>query len=534
MHNFRGCRWRVVGRPPRAKRLPAAAIIICLAGATLLWGCRDKMTSAAVGPPTTLRIGVALLGRGIPSMGVPAFVNSLTTESLMAIDWDGRPARRLVSHWETLHDARSVRLRLDPKVTFHDGSPVTAEIVRERLNSVIANSDSPPPLSFRSIVDIRVVDLLTVDLILQRPEAFLLTDLVDVRVPHPKIPAAGTGAYRLLEMSAAKPGERGGDHARLEAFAQYHRAKPQTDFIEVKGYSTQRHAWAALMRGEIDALHEVSPNAIDFVEAESSVETYAFLRGYYGLLGFNQRHPILKNREVRQALSHAVNREQIVKQVFRGRGQAAAGPVWPFHWAYSTGQKTYTYNPELARVRLDAAGFTLPRVASPSRMPSRFGFTCLIWANDARYESMALILQKQLFDIGVDMEVEAVPFEQFLERMATGAFDALLMEYTSGRSVGYIYNAWHSSQPNRYSPNTGYQGADRVLDRLRNATTQQEIRAAVGELQRTLYEDPPALFIAWPETSRAVSTAFEVPRDASPDVLGNIWRWRPRTEVARR
>jgi ABC-type transport system substrate-binding protein len=66
-----------------------------------------------------------------------------------------------------------------------------------------------------------------------------------------------------------------------------------------------------------------------------------------------------------------------------------------------------------------------------------------------------------------------------------------------------------------------------VLDRLRGATNDAETRAAVNDLQRRLYDDPPALFLAWPVVARAVSKDFEVPTEAGRDVMGSLWQWRP-------
>ena len=64
--------------------------------------------------------------------------------------------------------------------------------------------------------------------------------------------------------------------------------------IDVNVYPTQRNAWTALMRGDIDMLYEVSRDALDFVQAETTVKTYSFPRPYYIPLVFNVRHPVLQ------------------------------------------------------------------------------------------------------------------------------------------------------------------------------------------------------------------------------------------------
>ena len=61
----------------------------------------------------------------------------------------------------------------------------------------------------------------------------------------------------------------------------------------------------------------------------------------------------------------------------------------------------------------------------------------------------------------------------------------------------------------------------------RNARSDEETRTAIGDLLQTLYDDPPAIFVAWPVVARAVSEAFVVPDETGRDVMGSVWQWRP-------
>ena len=92
-----------------------------------------------------------------------------------------------------------------------------------------------------------------------------------VQLDHLDNSQIGIGPYRLTDQKDQR------DVARLEAFQDYYRGRPRTDRVELKAYRDQRSSWAALMRGEINAVHEVSPRRADFVEAESSIRTFAFL-----------------------------------------------------------------------------------------------------------------------------------------------------------------------------------------------------------------------------------------------------------------
>src|SRR3954469_10296842 len=131
------------------------------------------------------------------------------------------------------------------------------------------------------------------------------------------------------------------------------------------------------MRGEIDMLHEVSRDAAEFVEAETTVKTYSFPRPYYIPLGFNVQHPVLKQAAVRKAINEALDRTALVREGLNGRGRPADGPIWPEHWAHAATPERFLFNPDVARVRLDGAGLRV-QPQSDGSMPSRFRFTCLV------------------------------------------------------------------------------------------------------------------------------------------------------------
>ena len=72
---------------------------------------------------------------------------------------------------------------------------------------------------------------------------------------------------------------------------------------------------------------------------------------------------------------------------------------------------------------------------------------------------------------------------------------------------------------------SGYTGADDLLDALQRSTDDTEVRQAVGALSRRFYEDAPAAFIAWTEITRAISSRFVVPEAGGEDPFSKIWQW---------
>jgi hypothetical protein len=103
----------------------------------------------------------------------------------------------------------------------------------------------------------------------------------------------------------------------------------------------------------------------------------------------------------------------------------------------------------------------------------------------------------------------------------------VLLPIRGGTSISTAYGFWRSRSGEGTLLNSGYTGADAILDHLRTVRSDAEIRAAVADLQQRFYEDAPAVFLAWQQTTRAVDARIDVSDDAEPDVFRNIWRWRP-------
>src|SRR5688572_2665396 len=198
------------------------------------------------------------------------------------------------------------------------------------------------PLRRRGISAISADDELTLTLKFAQPFGFRLETLSDVRLSDENDLQLRTGPFKVVSS----------DPPVLEGFTDYYQGSPLVKRVTIKRYPSQRAALTAMMRGEVNFLHEVSREAIEFVQAGGDFRAYPFLRPYVIPLVFNLRNPILAKREVRVALNEAIDRDEVVRNAMRGHGEVAEGPFWPFHWAYTRGRYPSPYNPETAKVRL--------------------------------------------------------------------------------------------------------------------------------------------------------------------------------------
>lgn len=524
------------GLPLRGPRKWGPVTILVRAAVHFLASAPRGLVAAGVSPsPYVLILAVALAGCTSPSSaprptlphrlsigyagpdGRSELLLQLTTERLLRSTLDGRHEPQLAEHWAVDEDGLVVTLRLREGVRFHDGVELTAEIVKEALDAALA--DTSRVQAFPALANIEHVEIAgdRLQLHLERPSALLLDDL-GIRIQrgtatHP----IGTGPFALDRESEGS--------MTLVANRTYHRGRPSMDVVTVTAFPTVRTAWAAMMRGEIDFLFEVPIQAREFVAAESRIALFRTERPYAYMIRFNLRHPQLGQTQVRRALNHAVDRQAIIATALRGDGYPASG-VWASHWAYRGVERLYRYDPALADRMLSDAGYppTAAETGADDRMPARLRFRCLVPPDPIPYEATALLVQRQLYDVGVDMEVETVGSQELQRRLAEGTYDAALLPQNIGRSLSRPYVFWHSSQPNAV---LGYTAADSALEALRRAVTPDEVSEAASAFQAILYEDPPAIFIATPRQARAVHRRFNVTPAAGQDLMETVWRWQP-------
>ncbi|MBI2829146.1 MAG: ABC transporter substrate-binding protein [Acidobacteria bacterium] len=465
-----------------------------------------------------LTIGFPEGGVAGSGLGLGELTTALTLEGLTQVNMsvDGRALPRLAESWVWETGGRRLRLRIRAGVTFHDGTQLTSTVAAEALKRAIerpVNRALYP--SVTDITSVRPDGDLQLLLDLSRPSAFLPEDLsLLLSIGSRNV---GTGPFRLVG--------RDSDGVHLERFDRYYLGVPEIERIVIRPSDNLRTSWTRLLRGEVDMVTDVPPEAVEFIRNDD-IQVISFARSYQFLVAFNSAAPPFKSAVVRRALNAAINRDALIANVLQGHGEPATGPIWPKHWAYDGSIQPFGFDPRGAVSLLEAAGFRLPAQVRASELPpARLHFTCLVPADFSLLERIGLEVQKQLYDVGVDMQFQVLAPEEYDLRIREGRFEAVLVDITSGPTLARPHVFWGS--PRREGLHAfGYENAEavRLFDLLRTSTNEAAIRSAVSRLQRVLLEDPPALFLAWNQRARAVRRNFRV-AESGGDPLFTIWQW---------
>jgi peptide/nickel transport system substrate-binding protein len=391
-------------------------------------------------------------------------------------------------------------------VRLHDGTPLTAADVKRSLDAVVASpADRATSVCVGYIADVVAQGDFEVLVRLTQRCSYLLDDIewpVTRPAPDGKT-KLGTGPFSIVSSSA--------DEIALEANRNYYFGAPAIDRIVVRPYDALRTAWADMMRGRVDFLWEVGPDTAEFLRDQSTIDVRSFLSYYAYAVMLNSARPAFREPAVRRALNLAIDRATLVQQGLKGRGVAADGPVWPRYWARDRSALPMVYDPGAAAALLQA------RPGGPIE------FTCLVPANFSILERLALLVQRQLGDVGVRVRLESLPPDAFNTRIMSGNFDAAILSFLGGPSATVYHRFWHSPADSPRWNFWGYRNAlvDASLDAALEAADDGQFADAIHRFEAAVHDDPPAIFLAWNETVQAVSRRFSVP--AANEGRDAIW-----------
>ena len=490
-----------------------------LLAALALISCGQLTDRESTTSSDPLIIGVPEGTTGQPDAGVEQLANEIVLEGLTQVGIDGRAMPRLAQEWSWEADDRDradrrLRIKLRNDVYLHDGRHFDAQLAAEALAVALAsggNRAGYPALTLITAARPTGEFELVLDL---SDSASLIPE--DLTVPL-DIPV---GPYREVN--------RAGNTIEFERFDRYYLGRPSISHVTLRPFDTLRTTWASLLRGELDMVYDVPADAIDFIRNDD-VQVISVPRWYQFVVAFNSGRSPFQSRLVRQALNLAVNRQALIDNVLEGGGLPSAGPIWPRNWAYDKSIPPVPFDPAQAAALLDAAGFPLPDTRGDSPVaPARLRFVCLIPENFSVWERIALYVQRDLFNVGVDMQFKVVPFLEYNQLIAAGQFDAALIDLISGPTAERPYIFWRSAAKFKGAFNIfGYENvaAERAFNVLLSSTNEAAARSATSRLQRVMIDDPPALFLAWNERARALRRDIVIPNRAGQDPMWTLWSW---------
>ncbi|RMG61310.1 MAG: peptide-binding protein, partial [Deltaproteobacteria bacterium] len=264
-------------------------------------------------------------------------------------------------------------------------------------------------------------------------------------------------------------------------------------------------------------------------EFRKNFRKYRYLSFGYTYLGYNLRNPLFQDKKVRQALSYAINREEIIQGVLFGLGRVATGPYKPGTWAYNPNVKKYDYNPEKARKLLEEAGWKdVDGDGIREKDGKEFRFTIMTNQGNESRAKTAVLIQKYFKEVGVAVKIRVVEWAAFInEFIDKRRFEAVILGWSIGQDPDQ-YDIWHSSKTGPKELNfIGYKNpeVDELLEKGRRTFDREERKKYYWRFQEILAEEQPYNFLYVPEALPAVHRRFRGIEPAPAGIMHNFIHW---------
>lgn len=465
-------------------------------------------------------------------------IASLVFNGLVKYDRDMKVVGDLAESWDISEDGLEITFHLKKGVRWHDGHPFTAEDVFFTYQLTI-DPQTPTAYAgdFLRVKEVEVLDPHTIRVTYPEPfapalmswgSAVLPRHLLEgkdiTRVSFARHPV-GTGPYVFKEWKT-------GQKIVLVSNPDYFEGRPFVDGYIMRIIPDMATMFLELRAKGIDRMGLTPLQYTRQTENNlfrNNFNKYRYLSFSYTYLGYNLEHPLFRDRRVRQAISYAINKEELVEGVLLGLGQEAIGPFKPGTWPYNPDVKRYPYNPAKAREILARAGWQdsdgdglLDRDGSP------FAFEIITNQGNEVRAKCAEIIQRRLADIGIAVKIRVVEWAAFInEFINKKRFDATILGWTITLDPD-LYDVWHSSktQPGELNfVSFKNDEVDELLRKGRGTFDRKERKRCYDRIQEILAEEQPYTFLYVPDALPIISSRF---RGIDPAPIGighNFIRW---------
>ena len=269
---------------------------------------------------------------------------------------------------------------------------------------------------------------------------------------------------------------------------------PKLDQVIIRAIPDNSARLNALISGEVDMIDGIDPENTQQIEDDDNLQLLERPALNIGYLGFTVTREPFDDPLVRQALSHAVDKDAMVEGLLAGRAEPAKNAIPPVVEGYHDEVGTYDYDPEKAKELLAEAGY-----------PD--GFEMELWAMPVPRPYMpdankvAEYLQSNFADIGVTANIVSFEWATYLEKARAGEADTFILGWTgtNGDADDFLYSLWHENNIGSLN-STHYANEDfnQVLEEARSITDQEKRNELYKEAQEIMHEDPPIIPLVHP------------------------------------
>ena len=445
----------------------------------------------------------------------------------------------LAEKWDISDDNKVITFHLRKNVKWHDGEPFTAKDVEFTYKFMI--DEKTPTVydgDFRRVSDFKVIDDYTVQVTYDEPYAPALISWgmavlpshllqgVDITkselIRHP----IGTGPYKFKEWKT-------GEHILIEANPDYFDGEP---FLKQKLYRVipdTATIFLELLNGSVDMMGltplqwtKQTDNNPRFSE---NYTKYSYAGNAYTYIGYNMNNPLFADKRVRQALTFATPKQQIVDGILFGLGKPATGPYKPDTIWYNPNVKKYPYSITKAKELLAEAGWKDTNGDGIlDKNGKKFEFTIITnQGNDIR-SKIAQIVQQSWQEVGIKVNIQIFEWATFInEYINKRKFEAVILGWNITHDPD-LFDVWHSLNTEGNKLNfVGFKNAeaDELMMKGLREFDPEKRKVYYHRIQEIFAEEQPYTFLYAPDSLISVHKRFRGIEPAPAGISHNMEKW---------
>lgn len=389
----------------------------------------------------------------------------LIFSGLVKFDSRGLPQPDLAEAWGTTPDGTVYNFTLRANAEWQDGTPVTSDDVIFTVGLIKSSSLFPQDVKdLWGEIDVKRLDDKNLKFTLPEPFApfldyatfgilpkhILESTAADQLANAPfNINPVGSGPYRFDHL-IIETGKIAG--LVLTINEHYYAQKPFIQQIVFRYYPDAKSGFDAYEQGEVLGVSDLTPDVLPQALEDPHLAVYTSQLPQMSIILLNLNNTqvgFLSNANVRRALMLGLNRDYIISTILKGEGIVADGPILPGSWAYYDGIEHIGYDPEAAISLLKGEGYVIPASGGTVRSKDNQALDfVLVHPDDPVHTQIAQAIQQQWSQIGVQVNLQAVPYDQILPTyLAPRSYQAALVDLNIARTPDPDpYPFWHQAE----------------------------------------------------------------------------------------
>lgn len=460
-------------------------------------------------------------------------VNSYIYNGLLKYDKDLNLICDLAENYHVSQDGLKIKFNLKKNILWHDGEKFTVKDVKFTFDKLTdPNTRTPFSSDYLMVKKFEIVDDYSFVVTYDQPFAPILESWAmgiipehvfrneDINTSEYNRNPVGTGPYIFKKWITDQK-------IVLEANPNYYEGVPKIKVLLFRVIPDQSVQFLELRTETID---ELSLTPDQWNAYESFFKNYTKFRYpafSFTFLGFNLEKQPYNNIKFRQAINYAIDKKDIITGVLSGMAKSAQGVFPPQSWAYKE-VEPYEYNPQKAIDLLLSIGFSKSQDGKLLYNGKDFEINIITNQGNKSRELTAQIIQEQLKKIGLAVNIRILEWSTFLNQYVNKKnFDALILGWNTAVDPDQ-FSLWHSSQSEQGQYNfMSYKNneVDELLIKARTTFNKDERIKCYHKIQDIMRDDPPCIFLYYPENLVCVHKRFKNVELAPAGIGWNFYQW---------